>query len=213
MVHSLVAVLWFAPSSYNDGAGASRADRRDTRPMELAPPLDETVVLQQIRAGDQAAFSTLVRAMVDVLQAYAYRYVHSADVAGDVVQDVFVRLWHARETLVVPHTLRQYLFVATRFRALELLRRDRIEQRHAGALEPPAGEPPVDEHVARIDRFTSVVEALRALPPRQREIIRLRWTEGLTNAAVGQRLGISVKGVEIQLTRAFATLRERLRGV
>jgi RNA polymerase sigma-70 factor (ECF subfamily) len=130
---------------------------------------------------------------------------------------VFVRLWERRETLVVSGTLRQYVFVATRLRALELLRRDRMEGRHAGRVaeqtidETAERGAQLEDELERLDRFIAVTRAVQELPPRQREIVRLRWVEGLTNAQAAARLGISVKGVEIQLTRALQTLRGRLR--
>lgn len=174
--------------------------------------LNDDQLTAGIRAGDESIFSYVVHRDAAALHAYAYRYVQSADVARDVVQDVFTRLWDKRSSLEVRSTLRQYLFIATRLRALELLRRSKTEQQKVSSADWISEEAPIDEHIERVERFTQVIDVVRELPPRQQEIIHLRWARGLTNPAVAQKLGISVKGVEIQLTRALATLRVRLKG-
>jgi len=199
--------LVFAPPNGDDSGAPSRE-----KPLPLRQTLrSDAETVRLIRDGDERVFTDVVHDLAVALQAYAYGYVHSVESAADITQDVFTRLWERRATLVVNGTLRQYLFVATRLRALELLRRHRLEDARAGHLDLKAAEPPLDDELERLDRFVWVTRAVDELPPRQREIVRLRWIEGLTNPLVAQRLGISVKGVEIQLTRALHTLRERLK--
>lgn len=208
MAYPLVELVFAS----HDGGDAENFQQsvRATAPTLATTPGDENVVAS-IRGGDEHAFTALVHDLAPVLHVYAYRYAQSSDVARDVVQDVFTRLWERRATWTVKGTVRQYLFIATRLRALELLRRGRIEERHALSVgETDSLTPPVDSELERIDRFVAVARAVQELPPRQREIVRLRWIEGLTNAAAAARLGISVKGIEIQLTRALHTLRGRL---
>lgn len=219
MAYPLIELV-FAPEDKNglDGSSNGWSNSRLIRSRSSIPERDDAEIVCLIRAGDETVFTEVVHDFAVVLQAYAYRYVRSADVAGDVVQDVFVRLWERRETLVVPGTLRQYIFVATRFRALELLRRDRMEGRHAERVAEQTvdvtavgSSAQIEDELERLDRFIAVTRAVQELPPRQREIVKLRWVDGFTNVQTAARLGISIKGVEIQLTRALQTLRARLR--
>jgi RNA polymerase sigma-70 factor (ECF subfamily) len=66
-----------------------------------------------------------------------------------------------------------------------------------------------DEAVNTNDLATLLHEAIDQLPERRREILRLRWQQ-LSYAEIASTLGISVKTVEAQVTRAFQTLREFL---
>jgi len=207
MALPLVELLFTASTGDDDvhSSGSSRARDRTYRPG------NDSALVERIRFGDEAAFTQVVYELTPVLHAYARQYLPFGDVARDVIQDVFLRLWDERRTLVVRGTLRQYLFIATRLRAFKALRRVRVEQRYAGEGPLVSAEPPLDESVERLDRFVQVVRAVDDLPPRQREIVRLRWLDGLSNTDVAMRLGISVKGVEVQLTRALYSLRKKLR--
>jgi RNA polymerase sigma-70 factor (ECF subfamily) len=206
MAFPLVSWLFASGENENPG-GSSLPANRPSPAFQPRPQREESDWIAGIQTGDTAIFTELVHDLTDVLHAYAYRYVHSSDIAYDIVQDVFARLWENRQTLHVKGTIRQYLFIATRLRALELLRRNKIEERHASVLIPESDAISVDEQLDQIDLFAQVVRAIQELTPRQREIARLHWIHGLTNATVAERLGISIKGVEIQLTRALARLR------
>ena len=69
-----------------------------------------------IAAGDRSAFDTLFRAHYKPLCAFAVQYVKDRDVAEDLVQDLFFRLWQDREKVSITTSLKAYLFTAVRNR-------------------------------------------------------------------------------------------------
>ena len=181
------------------------------RPVVLPPD-----TLARLQRGDDAAFERVFRAYYAPLGAFAFRFLHDAAMAEDVVQDVFAVLWSARQTLVVKTSLRGYLYAAVRNRALNIRKHDAVVEAwevdesddDACALHVPPSQPDAILDAKLLNRELS--EAFAALPERQAEVMRLRWRDELSYAEIAEAMGISVKGVEKHLARGLAALRSRM---
>jgi RNA polymerase sigma-70 factor (ECF subfamily) len=130
------------------------------------------------------------------------------DAAEDAVQEVFVAMWRGRAALPEPAALAGYLHRAVRNRALNQLR-----QRHGDAVDPDGVIAPALalDRVEAAELRERLERALRALPPRTREVFLLSRQQGLTYQAIADTLGISVKTVETLMGRAIAALRAEVR--
>lgn len=166
--------------------------------------------LAQLRAGDEGAFEALFRAFTPGLVALVTRYVRSRQVAEELVQEMFLALWHRRLTLDVQHGVSTYLYAAARNRALAHIRHERIAERHAtgvlARIEEPASAGD-DDLLAALE----LQDAIAQLPTRTRLVYTLSRERGMTNAEIGVCLDISIKTVEAQMSRALRILRQRLR--
>lgn len=173
-----------------------------------------------IRAGDAAAFDALCRTYVTPLYEYAFRYVQSEDVAHDLVQDVFFRLWQQRSRWDVRSTVANYLFGCVRNAALSHLRHDlvarRWAQRASAELRLAQRSARTDDAQERLEReeiAARITCALAALTAKQRLAITLRWQRHFTNAEVAQVMGVSVTAVELLFSRALKALKVQLGGM
>jgi len=174
-------------------------DRRDAR------------LVARVRAGDEAAFATIVAEHTPGLMAHARRMVGGHHDAEDIVQDAFVRAHRALLADDREISLAGWLHTIVRNRALDRLRqaRPRASFDDATRLCPadPAGEP---EHaLARREELGELVVGLRALPERQRAALVLHELEGVPHAAIARRLGVSEAGSKTLLHRARASMRSR----
>src|SRR2546429_1719889 len=97
----------------------------------------------RIRAGDAAAFERAFRTYHPALCKFAFRYVHSRDVAQELVHDVFATLWEERGRLSVDR-LKSYLYAAVRNLAISHLRHELVERRWRERA--PAGAAPPDQN-------------------------------------------------------------------
>lgn len=132
-------------------------------------------------------------------------------VAEELVQDVLLELWRRREQLAVQGSPQAYLFQATRNRALNHLRHRQVHRRAEPRLV--AGEAPAPSASAEIEAGeleAAVRQAVDELTPRCREVFELSRVHGFRYAEIAETLGVSVKAVEAQMTRALRTLRGRL---
>jgi RNA polymerase sigma-70 factor (ECF subfamily) len=197
--------------------------RRDEPDPVLAPPESDPDALvlwmSRIAAGDTAAFEALFHAFYDRLCAYAETYVRSPQAAEEIVDDVFLALWAGRERLQVGRAVASYLYVAVRNRALNQIRRRRMEQQYVERTELEgralAGTQrnEVEDAVRSSELFAHAERAIEALPERIRETYLLYYQHGLSYAEIAQVMSVSVRTVENQLARAVKRLWRGLHGM
>jgi RNA polymerase sigma-70 factor (sigma-E family) len=128
--------------------------------------------------------------------------------AEDVVQDAFVALqrrWHAVDPAAAAGYLRTSVVNGVR----TLFRRRGVARRHLHAVGPE-DVPSADLAVLLIEEHREVVEALRTLPRRQREVLVLRYWSELSEAEIAEALGIARGTVKSSAARGLASLQKQL---
>jgi RNA polymerase sigma-70 factor (ECF subfamily) len=162
----------------------------------------------------EAATELLVREEGGIRRVIRY-YIRDHAAEDDVWQEVCLRAVRHIGGLNHPGAARGWVYQVARNAAMDWLRRcDRAVVRLAPTLPefPDPGESgrgPGDA-VLTSERIVAVQKALDALPPSQREAIRLRIEEGLDHVQIAERLGINRQAVEVRLCKGRAALRERL---
>ncbi|HKP16754.1 MAG TPA: RNA polymerase sigma-70 factor [Gemmatimonadaceae bacterium] len=176
-----------------------------------------TDLVERLRAGDARALEELFRQQYVPLCRFAERYLRDRAAAEDLVQDLFAALWARRGRLDLRGGVRAYLFASVRNRALNLRKHHLVESDwerdeatpEVRALHRAPRRP--DELLDERERNARLRAAIAHLPERCRLVMQLRWQEQLAHSEIAAILGISVKGVEIQLSRGLRALRGRVR--
>jgi len=190
------------------------SDWASDAPADAAVTPPDANDLDRLRTGDVGSFEALFFRYHATLCEIVDAYVGSQAIAEEIVQDLFHTIWRDRARLAVRGSLRSYLCVAARNRALQHLRHGVVARRHAQvvALESDLDrEPRADEVLERQEALVALRGAIDALPPRARLAVVLRWRDHLTNADVADAMGITVKGVEKLLASAMTRLRHSMR--
>ena len=152
----------------------------------------------------------------------ALRYVHLAGVAEDIVQEAFSKVLVRRPDLFRQEEgsqVRAYMWRVVRNKSIDWCRRNsgRFYSLEDGLLESELSLL-IDELIAP-DSYnaydyslavTTIDDAVASLPPRAREVFLLRRKEELSNKEVAQKLGISIKAVEKQVTLSLKRIRQAL---
>lgn len=184
-----------------------------TQTAPAAPVPDDATLARRARRGDLEAFELLVTRHQRLLTAHALRRVRHVEDADDLVQEAFIRAWERLGSLSDPGSFRAWIR-----RILDRLAIDRarsagprtgsdegLEETLADDASSPEDELLGRELAARID------EALDALPPgRQREVMRLRFCEGLPIQDIADRLGVHTGTVKVHIFRSSRRLRAEL---
>jgi RNA polymerase sigma-70 factor (sigma-E family) len=153
---------------------------------------------------------------VDQLYATHYRrlvrlsvlLVRDVETAEEVVQDAFVAMHGRWRSLREPDQGLAYLRQAVVNRSRSVLRRRGVQARHAAAAPAVVPHRPgADQDALAAERRSAVLDALRALPGRQREVLALRYYLDLSEAEIASTLGISRGAVKSHASRGAAALR------
>jgi RNA polymerase sigma factor (sigma-70 family) len=133
--------------------------------------------------------------------------VQAADL-DDVAQEVFLRLMRYDKVDVVEHP-QAYLYKMASNVAAEWAIRTRNQRPHRSKwLENLAADSGPDEELSRAETRIQLMQALTVLTARQREILKLRFVENLTESQTATRLAISQRIVRRQIVKSYAKLRD-----
>lgn len=134
--------------------------------------------------------------------------VRDVETAEEVVQDSFVAMHGRWRRLREPEKALAYLRQTVVNRSRSVLRHRAVQARHPEPVR--ADHPGADEHAVATERRTEVLDALRTLPARQREVLALRYYLDLSEAQIAETLGISRGAVKSHASRGAASLRHLL---
>ncbi|KAB6312336.1 sigma-70 family RNA polymerase sigma factor, partial [Bacteroides xylanisolvens] len=142
----------------------------------------------------------------------AYRYLMSSDMAEDVVQHVFSRLWEFRSELRVGISLKNYLFTMTKNHVLNLIRNENsaIAKNYEMAQSASPYEDNLIEKLEKKELMSSFYKAVDMLPAQKRDICLMKVQEELTNQEIAERMNLSVNTIKTHYSEALKLLRIHL---
>lgn len=142
------------------------------------------------------------------------RYLQDPELSRDVIQELFIKLWERRATLVIQTSLKRYLFRALKLTIMEHYRKQAVRDNYTAYKEHTAGNNEshhTQELVFCNDLQRAFHTVVNTLPERSRHVFDMSRNKGLNNKAIAAALMISEKAVEGNMTRALAFIRKRLR--
>jgi len=174
---------------------------------------EELFIVKKMIEGDIDSFKYFFDRYYSDLCNFVHVYLHDQILAEEIVQDIFVFFWENREKLKINTSVKAFLFSASKFKSLNLLRDTKTKRRiveNIGKTEP-FYTTEQDSSYIDADEFKKILDlAIDLLAPKCREIFLLSKRNDLTNNEIAAQLGISVKTVENQMTIALKKLREYL---
>lgn len=177
---------------------------------------DAGILLNALRTGEEKAFEYVFQENYALLLNYASRIVCDPEIARDIVQDIFYRLWDKHRELDIKISLRAYLFKLVYTSCIDSIRHRKVEAKFADkALQDfyfneIIQTPEAEMELLNSDLRRVLSDAIDKLPERCRRIFLLCKMEGKSYHETALELGISVKTVEGQMTIALARLREEI---
>ena len=169
------------------------------------------LVVDDINSNKTDWVQAALRQYEGPLTRYAAQITGDLDRARDVVQDTFVKLC-AEEPARLDGRLAEWLFTVCRNRALDVLRKEKrmlplenIELEAHESREPsPAAAAELNESAGQVSRL------LATLPPNQREVVRLKFQNGLSYREISHVTNLTVTNVGFLLHTAIKTIRKEL---
>jgi RNA polymerase sigma factor (sigma-70 family) len=179
--------------------------------------VEDAALLTRVATGDEAAIELLYQRYGSACFALARRILDDAQLAEDVVQQVFLALWQGSGYDPARGAVSTWLLSVTHHKAVDALRREgnrrkRLASEQALLELAAAGPSPADEAWARL-RAERTRDALRHLPAEQREVVLLAYYGGYTQREIADLTGLPLGTVKSRTLTALRRLRAHLGGV
>lgn len=174
--------------------------------------LEDLELHRRMAGGEREAFDELYRRYAGPAYGLALRLTGQQLLAQEVVHDALLALWRAPEAFDPARgRFRSFFLALVHHRAVDTIRKEqrlRARSERAANLEPVASEDPaeaVTEDAYLGVRRKQVREALRGLPPEQRQVLEMAYFGAKTQVQIAEQLGIPLGTVK---TRTLAALRK-----
>lgn len=167
----------------------------------------ETIWVQQARAGDRAAFSSLVETYQKPVYNLAYRMLGSRTEAEDAAQETFIRAYTRLNTYDPSRKFSSWLLAIASHHCIDVLRKRRIQTLPWDDLPPrvelsmPRATQPEPVAVRRQDA-TAIQGLLDLLPPSYRTPVILRYWYDMSYSEIAETMGLNEGTVKTRLYRA-----------
>lgn len=172
---------------------------------------DNRELIEALNNGRETAYEYLVDTYGNRMYAYALTLVKNPPMAKDIVQNVFLNTWRFRKKLSSDYDLKNFLLRSVHNEFINQYQKDKaqmlLQYKYVETLNQIVEE---SDESTIVQMVKIVYQEIEKLPPKCREVFCLSKKEGLTNNEISIHLGISLKTVEAQITKAFAILRARL---
>ena len=165
-----------------------------------------------IKKLDEATFELLFKSNFKSLCWFAVKYVKDLDTAKEIVQDAFISLWEKKESIDLSKPVKSYLSTIIYNRSLNYLRDNKKFNKDILSFEnisPDATYHQTDKLI-ETEISNKINSAIEELPEKCREIFKLSRYEHLKYQQIADKLQISVKTVEAQMSKALQHMRIKL---
>lgn len=171
----------------------------------------EVLFQRVVQQNDYQAFEEVFKTSYPWLMNYARQLAPDRAEAENAVSEVFYKVWKNRAAIRIHRSVKSYLYQAVRNQVLDTMRRTKPSRMSEYAMVPITSfvRSPEEEMIGS-ELEERIWRAIDRLPEQRRQIFLLSREEGLKYHEIAQRLNISIKTVETQISRSLKTLRELL---
>ena len=167
----------------------------------------------KLREGDMKALTALFNNNFDSLYNYGYRIIPNTDLVRDSIQELFYNLWKYRNNLSEPDSVQAYLFISLRRQLLRkkenIKRREDVDKKYFSEEFGVLLDYQVWQEALELneEKKENLKEAITELSPRQREVIYLKYFEGLSTKELADILQIRAQSIYNLVHDALKNLR------
>jgi RNA polymerase sigma-70 factor (family 1) len=171
-------------------------------------PYEKALLLDAVVAGDGVSFSRIYDYYQPGVRAYVLRLVKIPELADDLVQEIFIKLWETRQTLPEVKCFSAFLFTIARNHSLNSLQAISRSNEALPELIRHFQTHRVDDETLDKDYLRFIEKALTSISPRSREVFRLCREQTMSYEQAAAELGISRNAVKKHMVAVMRNLRE-----
>lgn len=168
---------------------------------------------ESFKSGDKNGLDEVFKAHYSALFNYGCKFFTDEELVRDGIQELFLNLWRMREQIVVPNSERAYLLSSLKRTLVAKVKSNSkrtnrnnefqyLTFKHSFSMEEF-----LIEEERKKEKLKQLVDAVNALSTAQREVIYLRYYQGLTNDEIAELLDINLQSVKNRVSRALHNMR------
>jgi RNA polymerase sigma-70 factor (ECF subfamily) len=172
----------------------------------------DVTLLEALQKGNTEAFSVIYERHWYKMFLIAYRRLKDKELAKELVQEIFFKLWKNRLTFRITH-LENYLVSAVKYAVIDHIRSNMVQDKYQVyyQLFMSTADFNTEDTLAYNDLLNTVNSGLETLPQKSREVFRLNRLENWPLPKIALHLKLSEKAVEYHLTKSLKMLRAYLK--
>lgn len=143
------------------------------------------------------------------MHGFAAKIINDSEEAKNIIHEVFISLWEKFDQLPSDTNYKSYLYTATRNRCLNHLRDKKKQVSLDHAMQLKTSE---EDSMGLSELEAQIALVINDLPEKCRQVFEMNRRDGLKYSEIAEKLGISVKTVEAQMSKALNSLRVHLKG-
>jgi len=171
-------------------------------------PIDSKI-LKEFKKGDHSAFEKIFERYSKQLFQFSLSYLKSEEVAEDIVQEVFIKIWNSRSEIRTDTSFQAYLFTITLNSVRKYFnQQSRLnEVKHDILFESSGFKSDFDDNSNYQFMLDKLEVLISVMPEKRREVFIKKKLEGKSLKEISDELGITPKTVEYHITEAMRFLR------
>jgi RNA polymerase sigma-70 factor (family 1) len=172
----------------------------------------EQFFLAKLKAGDSDVFTEIFSVYYRDMVMFAFGFTHDVETAEEIVQDVFVKLWEEREKLNITVSIKSYILKTIQNKCIDWHRHKKIVNNHSNFIinNSPLYEYDTDNYILGSELEGRIENAIADLPEDVKVAFKMNRFEGLKYKEIATKLNVSVRTVEVRVSKALRLLKERL---
>ncbi|MCK4663424.1 MAG: RNA polymerase sigma-70 factor [Bacteroidales bacterium] len=173
--------------------------------MEIKP-------IHNIKKLDEKSFEELFRLYFTPLTYFAKKYINDIETAKEIVHDVFINLWEKRDTIDLNKPVKSYLFTSVNNKCINYIRDNKKFNHNIIELDNINNDSNWEssDKLVECELEDKINTTINSLPEKCRQIFIMNRFDNLKYKEIANKLGISIKTVEAQMSKALKVLRENL---
>jgi len=167
-------------------------------------------ILNELQEGNERSFKFIFHEYYAPLCRFSFSFIKDQDKAQSIVQEVFIKLWEKRTSLINIENLMSYLMSMVRNQSIDYLRKEKSNAKAYLKIGADESVNTTEEQIAKNEFEEKLLYSLQKLPERCRIAFEMSRFDGYKNKEIAQKMKISVKGVEALIGRSLKLLRTEL---
>ncbi|HBL78330.1 MAG: hypothetical protein A2W90_16265 [Bacteroidetes bacterium GWF2_42_66] len=172
----------------------------------------------RFKNGDEKAFETIFKSDYNKIVGFCNQFVNDRERAKNQAQEAFINLWLNREKIATFNGIRSFLYTYAKSACLNYIRHEKVVSKYSDK-QLQQKENLLNREVLESFDFNSlefseleelILRSIDELPEKCRQVFVMSRFDGKTNREIAEELGISVKSVEANMTRALKALKSNL---